>query len=523
MAASWDYIIVGAGSSGSVVAARLSEDPSVRVLLIEAGGSHRHPNVMIPAAFAKQFHTNRDWDYLTEPEPYIDNRRIYQPRAKSLGGCSTMNAMIYIRGNRADYDGWVRDGATGWSYDELLPLFKRTEHNSRGESEFHGASGEMHVQDLRQPNPLTLKMVEAAIETGHAANDDFNGPTQEGAGLYQVTHKRGARWTTADGFLNPLRKRDNVTIMAKTTVSRVVIEDGRAVGVEVLRENGREVIRSEREVILSAGAFGTPHLLMLSGIGPADHLRQHGIEVLVDNANVGSHLMDHPMFGLNIETTAKGTLAEAEHPAQLLKFLIQRKGLLTSNVAEGGMFFRTRSDDPIPDIQVFLAPAFFWEHGAVEHPTPTYAIGLSLVGSRSRGEVRLKSSSPTTLPAIRFDYFSDPADMDSIVAGLEVARDVAAAPAMKGFTGREVHFEGVKARADVEAAVRRTVEHTYHASCTARIGSEQTGVVGADLRVHGVAGLRVADASVFPTVPHGNTHAPAMVVGEKAADLIKAS
>lgn len=520
---SWDYIVVGAGSSGAVVAARLSEDPGVRVLLLEAGGSHRHPNVMIPAAFAKQFHTARDWDYRTEPEPHLGGRRLFQPRAKSLGGCSTMNAMIYIRGHRSDYDGWTAAGATGWSYDDLLPLFKRSEHNSRGSSQFHGADGPMYVEDPRDPNPLSVRMVEAAVEAGHAANDDFNGAHQDGAGLYQVTLKRGARWTTADGFIRPARKRPNVTVRPATLVTRVVVESGRAIGVEVADPSGREILRAEREVILSAGAFGSPHLLMLSGIGPADHLREHGIDVIADNPHVGSHLMDHPMFLLNVETTAAGTLADAEKPLQLVKFLALRKGLLTSNVGEVGVFLRTRDGDPAPDIQLIGAPAFFWEHGSGVYDKPAYGIGVSLVGPRSNtGEVRLKSADPTTLPAVRFDYFSDPADMGSMVAGIEAARAITATARMKPVTGREIHFASAVSRTDVEDAVRRTVEHTYHPSCTARIGSEQDGVVGPDLKVHGVEGLRVADASVFPRVTHGNTHAPALVVGEKAADLIKA-
>jgi len=521
--ATWDYIVVGAGSSGAVVASRLCEDPDVRVLLIEAGGSHRHPNVMIPAAFTKQFHTARDWDYRTEPEPGLGGRSIYQPRGKSLGGSSTMNAMIYIRGNRADYDGWAAAGATGWSYADLLPLFKRSERNSRGASEYHGGDGPMYVEDLRDPNPLSLRMVEAAIEAGHPANHDFNAASQEGVGLYQVTHRRGARWTTADGYLRGARRRPNLTIRAKTLVNRVVLEGGRAVGVEVAGEQGPEVLRASREVVLSAGAFGTPHLLMLSGIGPADHLRDHGVQVLVDNPNVGSHMMDHPMFLLNVETTAKGTLAEAEHPVQLLKFLARRRGMLTSNVGEVGAFLHTRDGEAAPDIQLIGAPAYFWEHGAGIHDKPAYGIGLSLVGPRSStGEVRLKSTDPRQLPSVRFNYFSDPADMDSMVAAIEHARAITATARMKPVTGREIHLAGATARGELEAAIRRTCEHTYHPCCTARIGSETDGVVGRDLRVHGVGGLRVADASVFPRITHGNTHAPALVVGEKAADLIKA-
>ncbi|MBO0841925.1 MAG: GMC family oxidoreductase N-terminal domain-containing protein [Nocardioides sp.] len=520
----WDYIVVGAGSAGAVVAARLSEDPGTSVLLIEAGGSHRHPNVMIPAAFAKQFGTSRDWGYRTEPEPYLDDRRLIQPRARSLGGCSTMNAMIYIRGHRSDYDGWAREGAEGWSYDELLPLFKRSERNSRGASQYHGGSGELYVEDPRDPNPVSQQLVEAAVDMGHPPNGDFNGAEQVGAGLFQTTLKRGARWTTADGFIGPARRRPNLDVRAKTLVTRLVLDGGRAVGVEVRGTHGApEVLRAGREVVVSAGAFGTPHLLMLSGIGPADHLREHGIETLVDSPHVGAHLQDHPLYVVNYETTATGTLAEAEKPVQLVRFLATRRGLLTSNVAEFGVFLHTRDGEEAPDIQFMGGPAYFWQHGQATYEKPAWAIGLSLVGPRSEGTVRLRSADPTVLPAVRFNYFQDPADMASIVAAIEQARELAATVRMKPITGPEIHpGASATSRADLEAHVRRDAEHTYHPSCTARIGSESSGVVGPDLRVHGVAGLRVADASVFPRITHGNTHAPSVVVGEKAADLIKA-
>ncbi|MGN6721890.1 MAG: GMC family oxidoreductase [Marmoricola sp.] len=518
----YDYIIVGSGSAGAVVAARLSEDPGVKVLLLEAGGSSRNLNVQIPAAFAKQFKGKLDWDYETEPEPYLNDRRIYHPRGKMLGGTSGTNAMIYIRGNRADYDGWADGGAKGWSYDEVLPYFKKMESNSRGADAFHGGDGPLYIEDLRTPTPLTGALIDAAMATGIPRNDDFNGAEQLGVGYNQTNQHRGRRWTTYDGYLAPARKRPNLTIWSGAHARRVVLEGGRAVGVEVQRGGSVETVRADREVVLSAGAFGTPQLLMLSGIGPADHLREHGVEVIVDNANVGSHLMDHPMYLVNVETSAKGTLAEAERPSQLIKYLTQRRGMLTSNVGEGSAFFHTRNGDSAPSMQFILAPGFFWNHGFDTHPTPAFGIGCSMVGAQSRGEVRLGSADPLAKPKVRFDYFSAPEDMEAMVAGVERAREVIANVSAEGGVGKEIHPGAhVQSKAEIEAEIRRSVEHTYHPACTARMGSETEGVLDSSLRVHGVAGLRVADASVFPAITHGNTHTPTVMVGEKAADLIR--
>jgi choline dehydrogenase len=521
---SYDYIVVGAGSAGAVVAARLSEDPSTRVLLVEAGGSHKHLNVQVPAAFSKQFKTALDWEYYTEPEPELGGRRIYHPRAKMLGGCSSMNAMIYIRGNRHDYDSWAKGGATGWSYDEVLPLFRRSEANSRGESVYHGGDGPLHIEDPRSPNAVSQKIVDAMVATGFDHNDDFNGAEQTGAGFYQVTQKRGRRWTTADGYLTPARHRKNLTVLTGAQVMRVRVADGRATGIEVQREGRREFYGADREVVLSAGALNTPQLLMLSGIGPADHLAEHAIPTLVDNANVGAHLMDHPLVLMNWETSAKGTLHGAESPVQLANFLARRRGLLTSNVGEAGGFFHTRTGLEAPDMQVIAAPGYFFDHGFSTYASPALAMGLSLVGSQSRGAVRLLSADPMDKPSISFNYLSDPADLDAFVVGVDRLREIAASGPLRGIVRKEIHPGGqAQTRAEVEQSIRREMEHTYHPSCTARIGDESDGVVDPELRVHGVSGLRVADASVFPTIPHGNTHAPTVLVGEKAADLIRAT
>ena len=521
--ASFDYIVVGAGSAGAVVAARLSESPANRVLLIEAGGGHRHMNVQVPAAFPRQFKSKLDWGYFSEPEQYLGGRRIFMPRARMLGGCSSMNAMIYIRGNKADYDTWAKDGASGWSYADVLPLFRKSEHNSRGADGYHGDDGPLYVQDPRSPNQMSRKIVEAIAATGVDTNDDFNGAEQLGTGLYQVTQRNGMRWTTADGYISPARKRGNFSVLTNTLVLRVRVENGAAVGVEAERNGQRGFIRATREVILSAGAINTPQLLMLSGVGPADHLAEHGITTIVDNPNVGDHYMDHPMYMINMETTATGTLDEAQSPKWLAMYLSRRTGLLTSNIGEAGAFFHTRSGDEAPDMQFIGAPGYFYDHGFRTYPAPALAIGCSLVGAQSTGHVRLRSGDPKEKAAITANYLKEPADVQAMIAAVERGREVFASEPLRGLVGREIHPGGdTSSREALDKVIRREVEHTYHPACTARIGTESSGVVDPQLRVHGVQRLRVADASVFPTIPHGNTHAPTVMAGEKAALMIAA-
>lgn len=520
----YDYVIVGSGSAGCVLAARLTEDPDVTVCLLEAGGSDRNINVMIPAAFTKLFKSKRDWGYYSDPEPGLMGRRLFMPRGKMLGGSSSMNAMLYVRGNKADYDGWAKDGAVGWSYDEVLPYFRKAENFSGGADEFRGADGPLRVNEHRSRTGVTVAIAQAAVQAGFEFNPDYNGARQEGVGYLQVTQDFGRRWSAADAWLRPAMKRPNLTVRTGARALGVAINDGRAVGVTVSTTDGDEIVRASREVVLSAGSIGTPQLLMLSGIGEADHLRSHRIDVVVDNPNVGAHLQDHPLYVLNWETTAKGTLAEAESPKQLLNFLLRGRGLLTSTVAEGTAFFPSREGLEAPDLQFHFGAAYFHNHGFDTHDTPAFAIAPTLVAPQSRGHVRLRSADPMADPSIVGNHLVEQADVDAMIAGVERARDLAAQAALRPITGREIHpGADVQGSAAVEADLRRDTELLYHPTSTARMGSESTGVVDEMLRVHGVVGLRVVDASVFPTIPRGNTNAATYMVAEKAADLMRAS
>lgn len=517
----YDYVVVGAGSAGCVLASGLSEDPDVTVALVEAGGSDRSLSVRIPAAFPKMFHTDRDWDYTSDPEPGLMGRRLYMPRGKMLGGSSAMNAMLFVRGNREDYDSWAKAGADGWSYNDVLPYFRQIENFSRGGNEYRGDAGPLRVTDHRSRTHITELLVAASQQAGLPFNDDYNAAEQEGVSFLQVNQKSGSRWSAADAWLRPASSRKNLTVLPKTQVLRVEISGGRATGVWVSTSQGPELIRAGREVILSAGAIGTPQLLMLSGVGPADHLGGLGIDVVVDNPHVGSHYQDHPFYLLNWETTATGTLAEAERPVQLLNYFLRGKGLLTSTVAEGTAFFRSSSELPAPDMQFHFGAAYFHNHGFDTYPKPAFAIAPTLVAPQSRGEIRLRSDDPLGKPSIVGNHLTEQADVDTMVTGLELARDIVAQEALSEVRGREIHpGADVTDRAGIEKALRRETELIYHPTSTARMGSDGDAVVDPHLRVFGVEGLRVVDASVFPTIPRGNTNAATYMVAQKAVDLI---
>jgi len=520
----WDYVVVGAGSAGCVLAARLTDDPSVSVLLLEAGDRDTVREIGVPAAFSKLFKTRHDWDYTTEPEAGCDDRAMYWPRGKVLGGSSSINAMIYIRGARADYDAWRDAGCEGWGFDDVLPYFTRSEDNARGADAFHGAGGPLRVEDQRSPSPLSADYLDACAQAGLARNDDFNGATQEGVGHYQVTQRKGVRASTASAFLAPARKRPNLEVRTFAQATRVVVEGGRAVGVEADLGGRREIFRAAREVVLCGGAVNTPQLLLLSGIGPADELRALGIDVVVDAPNVGRGMQDHLATVAAYDANAPITYFGADKSIKTIaRYLLQRKGPFSSNIAEAGGFVRTRADLPGPDLQLLFAPAMFVEHGQVDAPGHGFSLGPYLLTPQSRGSITLRSKDPLAKPVVRANYLSEPADLDVLVEGLRLTLDIASRPPLRQHSGgRYLPPAGVDDDATLRAHVRAHSETIYHPTSTAAMGASDDAVCDPQLRVRGVAGLRVADASVLPDVPRGNTNAPVIMVAEKAADLLRA-
>ncbi|HEX8102893.1 MAG TPA: GMC family oxidoreductase N-terminal domain-containing protein [Solirubrobacteraceae bacterium] len=519
-----DYVIVGAGSAGCVLANRLSEDPGTRVLLLEAGGKDRHPNIKIPVAFAKQFKTKLDWDYQTEPEPHVDGRSLFIPRGKGLGGSGSMNAMLYVRGRPLDYDLWAERGATGWGWDDVRPYFLRSEGNVRGDSEHHAASGPLTVSEVRSPQPLTKRFLASAEASGIRYVPDYNTPEQDGCAMAQVTQRNGARWSTADAFLKPALGRDNLEVVTGAQVLRVELDGTRAVGVRYRDKRGAEsVARASREVILAAGAIGSPQLLMLSGIGPAEHLREHGIDVVHDLPGVGANLQDHPYIVCVWESTVGESLYGAEHPRHLAEWLLRRSGKLSSAVAEAFAFVRSRPGLPAPDLQFHFAPAYFVDNGFDELDGHAFTMGPVLISPKSRGEIRLRSADPLAKPRILTNSLAEPEDVAALVAGMRLAREIARSGPLAEAAGREL-FPGPGVSdddEDLEADLRRRLELIYHPVGTCSMGDGEEAVLDPELRVRGIEGLRVADASVMPVIPGGNTNAPTIMVAERAADLVR--
>jgi choline dehydrogenase len=519
--ATYDYVIVGAGSAGCVLAARLTEDPDVGVLLLEAGPADVKENVHVPAAFGSLFKTDVDWDYATAPEDGCNGRMMYLPRGKVLGGSSSINAMVYIRGNRLDYDGWRDAGNPGWGYDELLPYFKRSEDNERGESEYHGAGGPLSVSESRSRNPMSEAWVAAALETGLEANPDFNAEQQDGVGLYQVTQRNGMRCSTAAGFLHPALERPNLAVETRVQAHRVMIDRGRAVGVAGERDGEPFEALADREVILSAGAYNSPQLLMLSGVGPGEHLATREIEVAVDLPGVGQNLQDHINSGVIYTTDEPVSLLLGMEPEHQLEFAEQGRGPLTSNVAEAGGFWRSRSELPAPDVQFHAAPAMFVDEGLGDPVAHGISFGACLLTPRSTGTVTLRSNDPTAKPWIRHSFLSDEEDVDVMLDALRLTMDIARAPALNRYCQEPFVTPASEETEELRAHLARRSQTLYHPVGTCAMGNSPDAVVDAELRVHGVEHLRVVDASVMPKLVRGNTNAPTIAVAERAADLIR--
>ena len=512
----YDYVIVGAGSAGCVLAARLGEDRDVRVAVIEAGPPDSEPVIHMPLAFRQLWESRFDWGLWSEPEPELGSRRELLPRGHVLGGSSSLNAMIYIRGNRADYDGWAAMGLPGWGYADVLPYFRRAEDNERGESYYHGADGPLAVSDSRSMHPLVGACIEAAVEAGIAPTGDFNGPVQEGAGWFQVTQRNGRRCSTADAYLRPAVARGNVEVLTDALATRIVFDGERVAGVEVLRDNTLETVRAEREVIVCAGAYHSPHLLLLSGIGPADELRALGIEPRLD-LPVGRNLHDHPIVVL-VWLTDQESLRTAMTPENIQLFEREGRGPLTSGFAEGGAFIRTRPELDAPDIQFHFGGGAS-PREAVDPPIPHdgFSVLPTLLTPASRGQVTLRSRLAHAKPRILHNYYTTEHDTRTMIDGTRVALQIASRPALRKLRRADWAVPESDSDGDILDFVRRNTRTIFHPAGTCAMGA----VVDSELRVHGTERLRVVDASVMPVVPRGNTNAPVIMVAEKAADLIR--
>ncbi len=520
----YDYVIVGAGSAGCALAYRLAIDPSVRVLVLEAGRPDTHFLIHMPAGVVSMAGSGRfDWGYWTEPQAHCKGRRMYWPRGKTLGGSSSINAMLYVRGHAWDYDHWRQLGNPGWSHADVLPYFIKAQHNERGASEHHGVGGPLNVADQVSPAPINNAFVEACVQAGHPRNADFNGAVQDGVGFFQVTQKGGKRWSAAQAYLRPALARGNVTVLTQAHAARVIIENGRATGVAYRKDGKDMVAHAAREVVLSGGAVNSPQLLMLSGIGPADHLKAHGIAVVADVPGVGANLQDHLDAATLYFCTTRDTYDTASKLATFAKYVFAKTGPGTSCIAESGGFLRTGEGLAAPDIQLHFIPAFVIDHGRTRMKRNGMTLHVCLLRPESRGSVRLKSADPMADAAIDANYLAEPKDLQGLVRGTRIAREIFAQAALAPYRGSELEpGAGKQSDADLADWVRVRCETIYHPVGSCRMGpaTDTAAVVDTALRVRGVDGLRVVDASIMPTLVGGNTNAPTIMIAERAADLM---
>jgi choline dehydrogenase len=523
----FDYIIVGAGSAGCVLANRLTENSDCRVLLLEAGGEANTNLVEIPGAMLKLQNTSMDWAFQTIPQKHLFDRRIPYPRGRVVGGSSVLNFMTYIRGNRGDYDHWNQLGNTGWSYDGVLPYFIRAETNDTFHNEYHGAAGPLHVETHRIRPLICAKFIEAAQSVGIPFNPDFNGASQEGCGYYQATTKNGRRCSAAIAYIDPIRARKNLTIVKQALVTRLIAKKGRVRSVEYITNGHIENAYAEAEVICAAGAIGTPHLMMLSGLGPAEHLRQHGIEVIADLPGVGEDLQDH-LGSLEIRVSVKDPdavygLRDDDFEYNVKRFERDGSGPLSTNQLESGAFLRGDIDDEYPSIQVTFTAGTAEFYRTDVFPDRRYFYLNSFVSRpRSRGSVTLASANPLDSPLIDPNYLSDPDDLRLSVIGIRRIAQIARAPSFDTIRTDEINPDPTKlSQRDLENFVRRSGSTTWHPTSTCRMGVDEKAVVDPQLRVRGVEGLRICDASIMPEMISGNTNAPVIMIAEKCSDLIR--